>query len=164
MKRSLSFFSVALALAGVQLLMAGAFTRAQQNPNGQNTAVAPLSAPRPGFTFPARQTFTYAVDWRVFPAATAVLHLEADGTKEHLTATADTIGAINLLFHVSDKFQSTFDRDKGCTAEFDKQAVEGRRQINSTLKMDYARASRSWTKKISLRGRRSIWRPEFQAV
>jgi hypothetical protein len=54
-----------------------------------------------------------------------------------LTANADTIGAINVLFHVSDKFQSTFDREKGCTTEFDKQTVEGRRQITSTLKLDY---------------------------
>jgi len=100
--------------------------------------IPPLPPPRQGFSFPIKQTLTYAVDWRVFPAATAVLHLEADGTKEHLTATGDTLGAINLLFHVSDKFQATFDREKGCTAEFDKQTVEGRRQINSTLKLDYA--------------------------
>jgi hypothetical protein len=98
-----------------------------------------LPAPRPGYSFPAKQTLTYAVDWRVFSAANAVVHLEADGNKEHLTANADTLGAINLIFHVSDKFQSTFDRDKGCTAEFDKQTVEGRRQINSTTKVDYAR-------------------------
>lgn len=67
-----------------------------------------------------------------------MLHFESDGTNEHLTANAETIGAINLLFHVNDKFQSTFDREKGCTAEFDKQTVEGRRQISSTLKLDYA--------------------------
>ena len=102
-----------------------------------NPQVAPLPAPRTGYIFPAKQTFTYTVDWRVFPAATAVLHLEADGDKEHLTAAGDTVGAINLLFHVSDKFQSTFDRTRGCTEEFDKQTVEGRRQINSTLKLDY---------------------------
>jgi len=96
-----------------------------------------LPAPRAGYVFPVRQTFTYAVDWRVFPAATAVLHLEQDGPRERLTANADTIGGINLLFHVSDRFQSSFDRDKGCTTELDKQTVEGRRQITSTLKMDY---------------------------
>jgi hypothetical protein len=96
-----------------------------------------LLPPRPGFSFPQRQTLTYAVDWRVFPAGTAVLHFESSGKLEHLTATADTIGAINLLFHVSDRFQSTFDREKGCTYEFDKQTYEGRRQINSTLKLDY---------------------------
>jgi hypothetical protein len=133
---SFFFFSVALALAGVALLT-DTCVSAQQSSGGQNATIAPLPPPRPGYNFPAKETFTYAVDWRVFPAATAVLHLEADGAKEHLTANADTIGAINLLFHVSDKFQSTFDREKGCTAEFDKQTVEGRRQITSTLKLDY---------------------------
>ena len=93
----------------------------------------PLAPPRAGFSFPQKQTLTYSVDWRVFPAGTAVLHFEAAGDRERITANADTIGAINLLFHVGDRFQSTFDRDKGCTYEFDKQTVEGRRQINSTL-------------------------------
>jgi len=80
---------------------------------------------------------SYSVDWRVFPAGTAVVRFEANGDQERITASADTIGAINLLFHVSDHFQSSFDRATGCTAEFDKQTVEGRRQVNSTLKLDY---------------------------
>ena len=99
--------------------------------------VAPLTPPRPGFSFPQKQTLTYAVDWRVFPAGTAVLHFENTGNLERISANADTIGAINLLFHVSDRFESTFDRERGCTTEFDKQTVEGRRQVNSTLKLDY---------------------------
>jgi hypothetical protein len=98
----------------------------------------PLTPPRAGFSFPQKQTLVYTVDWRVFPAGTAVMHFEATGDRERLTANADTIGAINLLFHVGDRVQSTFDRVKGCTYEFDKQTVEGRRQINSTLKLDYA--------------------------
>jgi hypothetical protein len=98
---------------------------------------SPLPPPRPGFTFPAKQTLSYSVDWRVFPAGTAVVRFEANGDQERITASADTIGAINLLFHVSDHFQSSFDRATGCTAEFDKQTVEGRRQVNSTLKLDY---------------------------
>jgi hypothetical protein len=96
-----------------------------------------LAPPRAGFNFPQKQTLIYTVDWRVFPAGTAVLHFEATGDRERLTANADTIGAINMLFHVGDRFQSTFDRVKGCTYEFDKQTVEGRRQINSTLRIDY---------------------------
>jgi 3D (Asp-Asp-Asp) domain-containing protein len=96
-----------------------------------------LAPPRAGFNFPQKQTLIYAVDWRVFPAGTAVLHFEANGDRERITANADTIGAINMLFHVGDRFQSTFDRVKGCTYEFDKQTVEGRRQINSTLRLDY---------------------------
>ena len=99
-----------------------------------------LAPPRPGFNFPQKQTLTYAVDWRVFPAGTAVIRFEQDGDKERISATADTIGAINMLFHVSDRFQSIFDRARGCTYEFNKQTVEGRRQVTSTLSLDYAQS------------------------
>jgi hypothetical protein len=96
-----------------------------------------LPAPRPGFSFPAKQTLTYSVDWRVFSAGTAVVRFEDTGDNERLTATADTSGAINMLFHVSDRFQASFDRAKGCSYEFNKQTIEGRRQIISNLKLDY---------------------------
>jgi hypothetical protein len=102
---------------------------------GQQTP--PLAPPRPGFSFPQKQTLTYEVDWRVFPAGTAVLHFEAAGDRERITANADTSGAINLIFHVSDRFQSSFDRAKGCTDDFNKQTIEGRRQVSSTLHLDY---------------------------
>ena len=97
-----------------------------------------LAPPRPGYSFPQHQTLTYEVDWRVFPAGTATLHFEAVGNRERLTANAETVGAINMLFHVSDHFQSTFDRDKGCTYDFAKQTYEGRRQNSSQLRLDYA--------------------------
>ena len=96
-----------------------------------------LASPQAGFSFPQKQTLTYSVDWRVFSAGTAVLKFETVGDRVRLTANADTSGAINLIFHVSDRFQSTFDKQRGCTDEFDKQTVEGRRQINSTLRIDY---------------------------
>jgi hypothetical protein len=102
--------------------------------------VPPLTPPKSGFAFPAKQTLTYTVDWRVFPAGTAVLHFEAVGDRERISANADTAGAINMLFHVSDRFQSTFDRAQGCTYEFDTQTVEGKRQVNSTLRMDYGQS------------------------
>ena len=111
-----------------------------------------LTPPRAGFSFPQRQTLTYAVDWRVFPAGTAVIHFEAAGNHERIAATADTIGAINLLFHVADRFQSDFDREKGCTYAFDKQTVEGRRQINSTLGIDYGNSKSILDEKNQLTG------------
>jgi hypothetical protein len=118
----------------------------------QAQQVGTLAPPRPGFSFPQKQTLIYTVDWRVFPAGTAVLHFEAVGNTEHLTANADTVGAINLLFHVGDKFQSVFDREKGCTYEFDKQTVEGKRQINSTLKLDYTQGKSILDEKNVLAG------------
>ena len=42
-----------------------------------------LQPPLAEYNFPAKQTLTYSVDWRVFPAGTAVLHLEADGDRQN---------------------------------------------------------------------------------
>lgn len=114
--------------------------------------IPPLAPPQTGFAFPQKQTLTYAVDWRVFPAGTAVLHFDTAGDRERISASADTVGAINLIFHVSDRFQSTFDRDKGCAYEFDKQTVEGRRQINSTLRIDYAQSKSILDEKNVVKG------------
>jgi hypothetical protein len=120
-------------------LAVASLVHAQQTPPAA-TPLPPLPSPRPGFSFAQNQTLTYAVDWRVFSAGTAVIHFEAAGDREKLTATANTVGGISLLFTASDQFQSNFDRAKGCTYQFDKQTVEGRRKINSTLKMDYAQS------------------------
>jgi len=119
------------AIATIGVLALAALALSQQ-------ATPPLAPPRPGYTFPLKQTLTYSVDWRVFPAGTAVIHFETTGDREFISASAETSGAINLLFHVSDHFQSDFDRQKGCTYNFNKQTQEGRRQVSSTLKLDYS--------------------------
>lgn len=97
-----------------------------------------LPPPLPGYAFPASETLTYAVDWRVFPAGTTVLHLQQQGQEERVTATADSLGAINLIYRVSDKYQSSFNRETGCSAGFAKQIQEGRRQVDTDLRFDYA--------------------------
>jgi hypothetical protein len=93
-----------------------------------------LVPPAANFSFPAKQTLTYAVDWRVFPAGTATFHLEQVGNMQHVTATGESIGAVNLLFRVNDRFESYFNRTTGCSVNFAKQLQEGRRQLTSTLK------------------------------
>jgi hypothetical protein len=111
-----------------------------------------LAPPRAGYSFPDRQTLTYSVDWRVFPAGTAVIHFQGDGNNERISATADTLGAINLIFHVADRFQSVLDRQHGCTTEFDKWTVEGRRQVNATLRLDYSKSQAALDQKNQVTG------------
>jgi hypothetical protein len=94
----------------------------------------PLLAPAANFSFPAKQTLTYAVDWRVFPAGTATFHLEQAGTTQHVVATGESIGAVNLLFRVNDRFESYFNRATGCSASFAKQLQEGRRRVTTSLR------------------------------
>ncbi len=94
----------------------------------------PLLPPASNFSFPSKQTLTYAVDWRVFPAGMATFHLEQVGSMQHIVATGESIGAVNLLFRVNDRFESYFNRATGCSTSFSKQLQEGKRQIVSTLR------------------------------
>jgi len=62
-----------------------------------------LAAPVATFTYPQHATLTFSVDWRVFTAGTAVFHLDQSGTVERISATADSTGAVNMLFPVVDR-------------------------------------------------------------
>jgi hypothetical protein len=96
-----------------------------------------LEPPQPGYTFPPRETLTFSVDWRVFTAGTAVFHLEQQGNTEKITATADSVGNINMIFPVIDKFQAGLDTKTGCSTGFSKQISEGRRKVTSDLTFNY---------------------------
>jgi len=127
----LSSFAAGVPPASAQILGIGSRTPAQP------VVIPTLQPPSPGFTFPVRQTLTFAVDWRVFTGGTAVFHLEQQGDMLHITATADTVGAVNMLFPVADRFQSAFDIHTGCSTGFSKQTQEGRRKVSTDLTFDY---------------------------
>jgi len=112
----------------------------------------PLIPPDAGYSFPVNETLTYAVDWRVFPAGTTVMHLQQDGEQEKVSATGDTLGAINLIYRVSDRFESSFNRQTGCSAGFAKQLQEGRRQVSTDLKFDYAQGKALLNEKNLVKG------------
>jgi hypothetical protein len=120
-------------------MLIGSFVASLAFVCAQTSATLPsLPPPQSTYSFPVKETLNYAVDWRVFPAATASIHLEQQGDTIHVTGTGETIEALNLLFRVSDKFQSSFDRKTGCSYGFSKQTIEGKRQVNTDLKFDYA--------------------------
>ena len=99
-------------------------------------SIPTLEPPIAGFIYPERQTLTFNVDWRVFTGGTAVFHLERLGEQLKIAATADTVGAVNLLFPVVDRFQSTMNARTGCSASFSKQVQEGRRKVSTDLTFD----------------------------
>jgi hypothetical protein len=137
LRRSLT--RLCLVLAACCALRAG---HAQILGIGAKPALPPpipnLQPPVPGYSFPERQTLTFTVDWRVFTGGTAVFHLEQQGDQLKVAATADTVGAVNMLFPVTDRFQSSLDTKTGCSQGFWKQTQEGRRKINSDLTFDPA--------------------------
>ena len=111
-----------------------------------------LQAPDPSYTFPTRQTLTFSVDWRVYTAGTAVFHLEQNGTTEKVSATADTVGNLNMIFPVLDKFESGLDTKTGCSAGFSKQLSEGRRKVSSDLTFNYAAGKQNEISKNLVKG------------
>ena len=125
---------------------------------GQRAAPQPvvipiLRAPQPGYNnFPSKQTLTFTVDWRVFTAGTAVFTLEQQGTLQKISATADTVGGVTMLFPVVDRFQSAFDTRTGCSTGFSKQIQEGRRKISSDLTFDSSQGKQHLLEKNLVKG------------
>jgi hypothetical protein len=111
-----------------------------------------LQPPIPGYSFPEHQTLTFTVDWRVFTGGTAVFHLEQQGDQLKVAATADTVGAVNMLFPVTDRFQSSLDTKTGCSQGFWKQTQEGRRKINSDLTFDPATGKQTQVERNLVKG------------
>jgi Protein of unknown function (DUF3108) len=111
-----------------------------------------LQVPAPEYVFPAKQTLTFTVDWRVFTAATAVFHVEQQGSVQKVTATADTVGAITMLFPVVDTFQSSFDTKSGCSEGFSKQLQEGRRKVTGDLSFNYHDGKQTLVEKNLVKG------------
>ena len=111
-----------------------------------------LQPPASNFDYPQHETLTFTVDWRVFTAGTAVFHLDRSGDDLKLSATADSVGAVNMLFPVVDRFQSGFDLKSGCSTGFNKQIQEGRRKIASELSFDYAHGKQAQNERNLVKG------------
>lgn len=146
-----------LALAGCVTAGVIGCSAARGQILGSRTAPQPvviptLQPPPAGYVFPARQTLTYTVDWRVFTAGTAVFQLEQQGTQMKIAATADTVGGVTMLFPVVDRFQSGFDTKTGCSTGFSKQLQEGRRKVSSDLSFDYTHGKQNQTEKNLVKG------------
>jgi Protein of unknown function (DUF3108) len=146
----------AFALAVIVSLVQPARMRAQlltkpETPAAQRP-IPVLQPPPATFDYPQHETLTYSVDWRVFTTGTAVFHLDQVGNLLKISATADTIGAVNMLFPVIDRFQSSFDVKTGCSTGFDKQTQEGRRKIASDLSFDYTHGKQTRNERNLVKG------------
>jgi hypothetical protein len=134
-------------------LLSAAQPFAQQPSAAATTSTIPaLTPPEPGYVVPTRQTLTYTVDWRVFNAGLATFQLEQQGTVQKVSATADSVGAVTLLFPVVDRFQSAWDTKTGCSTGFSKQIQEGRRRISSDLTFNAAQGKQTQVERNLVKG------------
>jgi len=134
------------ACAGAQTLAHRLF------PPPPAVAIPTLEPPPTSYAFPAKQTLTYTVDWRVFTAAVASFQIEQQGTVQKISASADTVGGVTMLFPVIDRFQSGFDTKTGCSTGFSKQTQEGRRKISSDLNFNYGQGKQTLVERNLVKG------------
>ena len=111
-----------------------------------------LQPPPGGFGLQGKQTLTFTVDWRVFTAGTAVFQVDQVGTVQKVSATGDTVGAVNMLFPVIDKFEAGFDTKTGCSTGFSKQLSEGRRKVTGDLTFNYDTGKQTLVEKNLVKG------------
>ena len=102
-------------------------------------ALAHIQAPPPDHRFPDGTTYVYTAEWRIWTAGTASLRVEEAGNRQEVTAGADAVGVVALLFRVHDRFESRFDPRTFCSESVVKRTEEGLRQRDTRISFDYAR-------------------------
>ncbi|HET7439915.1 MAG TPA: DUF3108 domain-containing protein [Terriglobales bacterium] len=136
------------AVAQLLLLLACTFSRAQIAPPAQkNVPAASVSAapgariipPPPNYQFPNGQTYVYGVEWHLFNAGIATVKMEAAGAEKKVTAIANSIGAVNVLYSVHDQFESRFSPQTFCSLRVVKHTEEGSRKRDTQIRFDYSR-------------------------
>jgi hypothetical protein len=117
----------------------------QQTPTATiSSAPAQINPPRSNYPFPDGKGYVYSAEWHLITGGIAVVKMEASGNERKVTASAESSGAVNVIFPVHDRFEARFDPRTFCSLSIFKHSEEGSRKRETSIQFDYAR------KKISL--------------
>src|SRR5664279_3756280 len=113
---------------------------AQNRPPTATIGAAPpqIASPRPSYPFPDGHNYVYSAEWHLINAGTAVLRMDPSGNDRKITATAESSGAVNVLFPVHDRFESHFDPRNFCSLSIFKHSEEGSHKRETSIHFDYA--------------------------
>jgi hypothetical protein len=113
----------------------------QSQPAATNTigpAPVQIAPPRPNYPFPDGQSYVYSAEWHLITAGTAIVRMDATGNDRKVTATAESAGAVNVIFAVRDRFESHFDPRTFCSLSIFKHSEEGSHRRETSIRFDYA--------------------------
>src|SRR5271167_3981860 len=135
-----TFFAGLASVTGLLLLIGGA-PRAQQSPPTASIAAAPVAIlpPHPNYPFPDARSYVYSAEWHLITAGNGVVRMDAAGSDRRVTATAESSGAVNVIFPVHDRFESHFDPRTFCSLSILKHSEEGSHKRETSIHFDYAR-------------------------
>ncbi len=124
----------------VALLIAVTLSAQQgRNTSTIGAAKAQIAPPRPNYPFPDGRSYVYAAEWHLITAGTGTVRMDVAGNDRKVTATAESAGAVNVLFPVHDHFESHFDPRTFCSLSITKHSEEGAHKRETTIRFDYAR-------------------------
>ena len=95
--------------------------------------------PRPNYPFPDGQGYVYSAEWHMITAGTATVRMESVGDERKVKATAESQGAVNVIFAVHDRFEARFDPRTFCSLSISKHSEEGSHKRETSILFDYAR-------------------------
>jgi hypothetical protein len=86
--------------------------------------------------FPNSEVLHYDAEWRLWKAGTGTLRIDQAGDSEHVSGTAESSGAVALLYRVQDRLDSYFDRRTFCSERIIKHTEEGLHKRETTVTYD----------------------------
>ena len=122
-----------LCLFGSVLLSQQAVPRASIGQTPQE-----IAPPRPNYPFPDGQGYVYSAEWHLITAGTGLVKLEAAGSERRVIASAESQGAVNVIFPVHDRFEAHFDPRTFCSLSIFKHSEEGSHKRETSIHFDYA--------------------------
>ena len=122
-------------------ILVAATSSAQQGPPTATIGPAPqqIASPRPNYLFPDGHSYVYAAEWHLITAGTGVVRMDVAGNDRKVTASAESSGAVNVIFPVHDHFESHFDPRTFCSLSIFKHSEEGAHKRETSIHFDYAR-------------------------
>ena len=100
--------------------------RSNQQPVASIGPASQILPPPPKQRFPNGQTYVLSVEWHFFNAGVAKVRMEPAGAQQKVTAVADSMGTVNLLYGIHDRFESYFDPRTFCSQRVFKHTEEVR--------------------------------------
>ncbi len=89
--------------------------------------------------FPDGQSYVYSAEWHLITAGMGVVRMDPAGNERKVTATAESQGAVNVIFPVHDRFEAHFDPRTFCSVSISKHSEEGAHKRETSIHFDYAR-------------------------
>jgi hypothetical protein len=133
--RRLFNFALSVVLCGMAYISPGQ----QESVATIGPAPKQIVPPRPNYPFPDGQSYVYGVEWHLISAGTGIVRMETAGNERKVIATAESQGAVNVIFPVHDRFEARFDPRTFCSLSIFKHSEEGAHKRETAIKFDYAR-------------------------